>query len=229
MNRALVSLALLASLVTSCHRQPPDDPAEKIYRGAVQLFAQASAASHDLTYRDPRFDAVLAELAKVPVGSEFQPEAEALSTRIRTAREKANAADAESQRAIDQALAQPTFQSQGKIEATQGSVVTPRGVKAATTPAGSAAVPGGPQMELPSTAAARAVRRSLAAGAQEEPDPADRPAPETEATAQDEAVPVPEAAPRRRVPPAPPPPPPTPPGQVFGLPGPAGRAMGTRP
>jgi hypothetical protein len=213
----------MALLVTACHRAPVEDPAEQVYRGAVQLFAQASAASHDLTYRDPRFDPVLTALAQIPEGSEFRSEADALATRIRTARERANAADAESQKAIDRALAQPTFESQGKVETTQGSVVTPKMARP------SAAVPPpepmGPNLALPSAAAARAQRRSLAAGAQEGDDETAQEPPEP--STQDEPAPAPRTA--TRTPPPPPSPPPTPPGQVFGLPGPAGRAMGTRP
>jgi len=229
MNRLPTSLALAIALATACHRPPPEDPAEQLYRGAVQLFAQASAASHDLTYRDPRFDAVLAELAKVPEGSEFRPEADALAKRIRTAREEAAAADEESRKAIDRALAQPAFESQGKFEATQGSTVTPRAAPPRTAPPPPTMPP--PDPGPSQSNAARALQRSLAAGAQE---PADAPAafaPGADDSAPDETA-APSAAPHRRAPPpppTPPPPPPTPPGQIFGLPGPAGRAMGTRP
>jgi hypothetical protein len=229
-SRFPASLALAMVLATACRRPPPEDPAEQVYRGAVQLFAQASAASHDLTYRDPRFDAVLAELAKVPENSEFRPEADALTTRIRTAREQAAAADEESRKAIDRALAQPAFESQGRLDATQGSTVTPRVAPPRTaSPAGTMPPPDpGPSQSN----AARALQRSLAAGAQE---PADAPAayaPGADDSAPDETAAAPPVAPNRGSrppPPAPPPPPPTPPGQVYGLPGPAGRAMGTRP
>jgi hypothetical protein len=224
-KRLPLSLALTVALLAGCRHPPPEDPAEKIYRGAVQLFAQASAASQDLTYRDPRFDAVLAALAKVPEGSEFRPDADALAERIRTAREKATAADAESQKAIERALARPEFESQGKVVATQGSAVTPRPASKAA-PSAPGVAPSAEAVQS-SEAAARAIQRSLSAGEQEPPDVA----PETQAV--DNASPSePESAPPARASasrPPPPPPPPTPPGQIFGLPGPAGRAMGTRP
>jgi hypothetical protein len=192
------------------------------------MFAQASGASQDLSYRDPRFDAVLSALAEVPMGSEFRSQAEALANRIRQARARANASDAESKEAIDRALAQPAFESQGKMTGTFPSAQPPR-PPGAPVPASPPTSFSGPRADSSqnAAAAARALQRSLPA---EDQEPPEEEVGSNAASASEESdEPGKPPPPATAAPAKPPSPPPTPPGQIFGLPGPAGKAMGTRP
>ncbi|HUB07297.1 MAG TPA: hypothetical protein VMB50_09855 [Myxococcales bacterium] len=100
---------LVALVLVGCRKPPPEDPAEAAYRHAVELFAKASAETHDLTYRDPRFDAVLEALAQVPAGDELRPKADALALQIRQGRDEGEQLDAEGNKNVAAALAEPDF------------------------------------------------------------------------------------------------------------------------
>jgi hypothetical protein len=213
---------LVLLLWTSCRRTTPEDPAERAYRAAVQLFAQSSAASQDLTYRDARFDAVLVALEAVPAGSELRAQADGLAKRIRSARSEADAAEAKSREEVERALAQPPFGPRNATPTASGARALGHGITP-PSPGANEAPPTAPLHEA--TAAQKARRRSLPAGDQEISEGA---APAQEADAEAATQPEESAQPRapgRKTMPASKPAD----GTVFGLPGPAGRAMSGRP
>ncbi|MHB8418610.1 MAG: hypothetical protein ACYDCL_11070 [Myxococcales bacterium] len=107
--RRWVHWAAAAAALAACRKAPPADPAEAAYRRAVDLFAKASAETHDLSYRDPQFDAVLEALAEVPAGDELRPKADALAGQIREARHEAELLDREGDERVAAALSEPNF------------------------------------------------------------------------------------------------------------------------
>jgi hypothetical protein len=111
MIRARASALALSCLCGSgiaCHK-PVEDPSEAAYGQAVARFAQLSAQTQDLTYRDPRFDEVLADLARIPADSEAGMRAAALVQHIRQGRTVATQADQKTAQALQQAIAAPGF------------------------------------------------------------------------------------------------------------------------
>ncbi len=135
MRALLGAAALLAAL--ACKPAPlPEDPAQLAYRRAVRLFAALSADAGDLFYRDPRFDGVLELLAEVPPGSEPFPKAQELARRIRAGRAEAEREDEAQARAVDEALGDPNFRAVGRW-----SPVKPASA-AAPAPAAADAAPG---------------------------------------------------------------------------------------
>ena len=220
-------LAVLGLAAAACRKPPPPDPAEAAYRHAVELFAKASADTHDLTYRDSRFDAVLDALAEVPSGDELRPKAEALAQQILVARRQAAAADQASDEQVARALSDPSFVARPRdapfpaaapgAGATSGAAGAPawRGTSwTGSTPSGGQQLP-----DWYRQAGYLGLRpRAAPAAAAVAPAPGPR-----------IAVP-PVIAPSRPPPPGsvqPAAPPPAP--AVFGLPGPAGRALMGRP
>jgi hypothetical protein len=113
-SRLGVAAVALGVALGACDKPLPPDPAEAAYHQAIELFAKASADTGDLTYRNPRFDEVLAALAEVPHGDELRAKADALAQQILTARAEANRADGESADAVAQALAAPEFSPQAR-------------------------------------------------------------------------------------------------------------------
>jgi hypothetical protein len=236
--------ASLALTVVACRKPVVEDPAEVAYHHAIELFAKASAESHDLSYRDPRFDAVLTALGEVPQGTSFRAKADQLVQQIVLARAEADRIDHDSNNAISQALAPVQFNplersvplpSHGKPAAGPQPSTAPTAPEA-TGYAGTAAVPRAPgERKLPDwyrqagylglgkrpgtvPGAAPTPTGVAAAPAAETPEVAAAP-PATESPA---APASPSAAPNPSSPPTGPP-------QVFGLPGPAGRAVMGRP
>jgi hypothetical protein len=108
-SRRWEAAAVLAAALVGCRKPPPDDPAEAAYRHAVELFAKVSGETHDLSYRDPRFDEVLAALAAVPADADLRPKADALTRQILVARSEAEVLDQEGNEKVATALAQPEF------------------------------------------------------------------------------------------------------------------------
>ncbi len=237
------SLGLLLLALCACDKPPIVDPAEVAYRHAMDLFAKACTDTHDLTYRDPRFDAVLEALALVPQGDELRAKADALVQQIKTARAEADRADAESNSQISQALEPPTFSPQerdapfpvmGKAGAPAAGAGAARQVSSNFGYAGSASPP--------SAAARRAADSKLpewyrragylgygkrpaapgATGPTGQAAPPTGPPPPAAEAANTASGPAPNAnlAPSSATPVVPQGPPP-----VFGLPGPAGRAI----
>jgi hypothetical protein len=211
-------------VVGACNKATPD-PAEAAYGRAVTQFAALSAETKDLNYRDPRFDQVLVALDQVPAGSEASDRARALAQRIRLARMTAEQADQRSQQELREATAAPVFVPGPKTEAPgppslktpvqsppAGWVQAPTLAAAASPqdPSGSAVVPEWYRRAgyLPSPAAPAAP----APAASDEPD-----------MAQGQSQGKPDASTR-----------PPPPGdstsdagwRIYGLPGPAGKALG---
>jgi hypothetical protein len=218
--------------LAACDKPPIDDPAEVAYRRAMELFAGASAASHDLTYRDPRFDAVLAALAEVPRSDPLGIKAYELGQKIERARADADRADHESNAAVSQALAPVPFNALPRDVPLPASAKPVAG--AATTDRGPSELQNLGGVGLSNPIAERKLpdwyRRAgyfgagKRPGAPTPPGEADRlgpPPPPDEMADSPPPTPPPAADPT----PSPPPPPPGPP-PVFGLPGPAGRALG---
>jgi len=242
--------ALLLLILVACGKPPIVDPAEEAYRHAMELFSKASAETHDLTYRDPRFDDVLAALALVPQGDELRGKADALVQRIKLARAEADRADGESNNAISQALAAPEFNPQPRDAPfpvpTKSSVVKSTAVARGPSELdnmgagmGAGSYPGASPPVQKNSKLPSFYRQAgyLGAGkgsglgppALGPPNPQQsaalgppQPAAQTAdtAVAQEPPTQAPDAPPS-----APPPGPPPGPPPVFGLPGPAGRAI----
>ena len=226
--RPLRLLSLLASLTltAACRRPPPpEDPAQAAYRSAAQLFAAASAASGDLSYRDPRFDEVLVALALVPPGSDPAPKALALAARIREARARANAADEASAREVEAALAPPGFNplprdakfTRPSVRSRAGEPPSSNAISASWSPAFVASKSGAGK--LPDW-----YRQAGYLGLGQRPTAPEAPAavaaptdPDGGAAAKDSSTTRRRASPAPTSTPAPP--------AVYGLPGPAGKAL----
>jgi hypothetical protein len=108
MTRSTMLAATVALALVACTKHT-EDPAEAAYGKAVAQFAALSAETKDLTYRDPRFDQVLEALDAVPSGSEASDRARALGQRIRLARAAADQDDKRSQQELQEATAAPVF------------------------------------------------------------------------------------------------------------------------
>jgi hypothetical protein len=108
MTRPTIVAFALALALVACTRRT-EDPAEAAYGKAVAQFAALSAETKDLTYRDPRFDQVLEALDAVPSGSEAADRARALGQRIRLARTAADQDDNRRQQELQEATAAPVF------------------------------------------------------------------------------------------------------------------------
>jgi hypothetical protein len=104
----LTATALCALAFGSACTKPATDLSEAAYGRAVGQFAMLSGETKDLTYRDARFDQVLEALDQVPAGS-ASDRARALAQRIRLARMTAEQADQKSQQEIREATAPPLF------------------------------------------------------------------------------------------------------------------------
>ncbi len=229
------TLVAAALAIGGCRKPPPPDLAEAAYRHAVELFAKASADTHDLTYRDPRFDGVLAALAEVPAGDELRPKADALGQQILDARRRADALDREGEQKVAEALAEPAFVPlpvDAPMPAPGGARRGGPGATGATGPAtlssgwtpssSPGAAQRGGDTELPfyyrlagylgyhRSAGGAPVQSSAAPAAAPPPPPAEAKAPSPAPSPRA----APSSAPAQQGPPA-----------VYGLPGPAGRAL----
>jgi hypothetical protein len=227
----------------ACRKPVAVDPADALYHRAIELFAKASADTHDLTYRDPRFDEVLTALGEVPPGSELRGKADALAEQIRQARAEAERADLDSKKALSDALASPEFSprprdaalpvgmGKGGTRSADGRDLPIRpgfGYTGRSSPA--SAVPTAGESRLPAwykqagymglgkrVIGLAATGSTGGAAAVTGPPPAPPAADATAATAP--AAAPPSLAPAEAAPPPAGPPP------IFGLPGPAGRAV----
>jgi hypothetical protein len=231
-----VALGLWAMVCFGCSRaRPPEDPGAKLYHDAVVLFATLSDETHDLSYRDPRFDDVMSLCSQVPTISDIRPKADALAGRIREARVEAEAHDKESAAMQARALAPIEFQAQPGVP-LPATVPVPAGVgsspQAANHGASSSATPSyQPRTSTPIDPAKRGqlpdwYRQKGYFGLKPDAPPGSKPPATSAATA---AIPgsADPAAQRSAVLPsrAAPPPDSQAPPAVFGLPGPAGRAF----
>lgn len=111
----LRGLALLALSAAACRKPAPIDPAEAAFHQAITRFAETSALTKDLTYRDPRFDPILDALDHIPAESEPKASALALAERIRGARALASSQERSSELLQAQAEAPPAFEPQLRL------------------------------------------------------------------------------------------------------------------
>lgn len=240
--RSWSRLGLLFLVLGACEKPPVVDPAEVAYRHAMDLFAKASADTQDLTYRNPRFDEVLAALALVPQGDELRTKADRLAEQIRQARAEADRADGESNSKLDEALAAPSFNPQPRdapfpmptkpgaakgVAPAQPMPVSP-GYSGTPYPSGgqhpppSSKVPSFYKQYLSANNRPGTAPPGVAGPSGEESAALGPPKPGANVTTTDTAAAPPaEAAPVGTPTLGPPPGPPP----VFGLPGPAGRAI----
>lgn len=222
----LASAALCAcALVGGCNK-PTQDPAEAAYGRAVAQFAALSAETKDLTYRDARFDQVLEALDQVPTGSEASDRARSLAQRMRLARAAADQADRRSQQELKEATASPVFVPGARAAAPEPVPLTAEAKSAAGTQVRTAALsaPGVPAAQGPSALPEWYRQSGYAPPAPAEQQAA--PSTEQQDVDQAQAAGKPDASAR----------PPAPAGstsdagwRVYGLPGPAGKAMGAWP
>jgi len=234
-SRAFAAWGLTALAVVACRRPlPPEDPGARPYHDAVVLFAKLSDDTQDLSYRDPRFDDVIALCGEVPGASELRSKADALAGRIRQARADADRLDQESARLKAQAEATPDFLPEPRAVWPVG-IATPPGASNAPSAAGSTAdlgsfggsAPGAvprpfdpsKPRPLPDWYRQKGYFGLSANGASANGTDAPTAAP-ADAPA---AASAPAASPRAKAQPKPPAPVGPPP--VFGLPGPAGRVL----
>ncbi len=220
---AVLATCCLWGASVACHKAE-EDPSEAAYGEAVARFAQLSAQTQDLTYADPRFDEVLADLARVPADSEAGMRAAALAQRIRQARLAAAQAEQVTTQQIERATAAPRFiperptptelpkvavPADGALPPTQGTALT---MSSGLSP--SSAPPAIPDWYRQ--------RGFIAPPPSEAPPP---PPPEPAPASDDVVSGTPDAS-SRTPPPSTTPPDDAGPAHIFGLPGPAGRALG---
>jgi hypothetical protein len=224
------SLVVCTCLVVGACNKPALDPAEAAYGRAVTQFAALSAETKDLNYRDARFDQVLVALDQVPAGSEASDRARALAQRIRLARMTAEQADRRSQQELREATAPPVFVPGPKTETLERP---PLKTPAESPPAGWVQAPALTVAVSPQDSSGSAVVPEWYRKAGYLPSPAAppsvaAPAPassDEQDMAQGQSQGKPDASAR------------PPPGdstsdagwRIYGLPGPAGKALGGAP
>ncbi len=220
MRRAAATLLALGLSSVACRKPPPPDPAEVAYRRAVEMFARFAAQTHDLTYRDPRFDNVLAALALVPAGDPLRAKADALAREILAARRQATDEDAKSAGVVAKALAPAPF-----VPAPHDAPFpTPPAAPAGATGAGAPQWSGGGWEGASSEATPLPdwYRKAGYLGLGRRPPSPASSVPPPVVAASPPAAPAPAQRPSAAPPPRPQP-------AIYGLPGPAGRALGGRP
>jgi regulator of sigma E protease len=126
MSRPMTALLLLSVWGAAC-RKPQVNPDEAAYGKAVARFAQVSAQTQDLTYRAPGFDEVLAELDSVPRTSEAGTRAAALAQSIRQARLAGAQQDEKSTQLLKQATAAPSFTPEQRLPDEAPAQASPAG------------------------------------------------------------------------------------------------------
>jgi hypothetical protein len=193
----------------------------------VAQFAALSAETKDLTYRDARFDQVLEALDQVPSGSEASDRARALAQRIRVARMAAEQEDKTREQEIQQATAPPTFIPGARAGPPESVPLKTQAPSPAATRVQSAALAPASAVAQPAASPQLPDWYRQAGYAPAEPAPADQAAPpEQQEVDQAQSPGKPDASVR--------------PGsaadsgsdagwRVYGLPGPAGKALGAWP